>query len=78
LQYARLEHVIPLKQLWTNFEKEKNIEIDCNSLNFKKNSGISLAWKNYHKANAKLRVICKDCEKVTQKKLPSQSLGLSK
>jgi hypothetical protein len=72
LQYARLAHLIPLKQLWINFEKENNVEMDCNSPDWRGKGNMIKAWKNYHHKNAKLQVVCKDCEtKMTQQELPS-------
>lgn len=49
LVHARLDHQIPLKELWLSYEKYEH--------------SSSLSWATFHQRNAKLRIRCKDCEK---------------
>ncbi|PJD91393.1 MAG: hypothetical protein CK424_07160 [Legionella sp.] len=62
LRYARLAHVIPLKELWMNFERENNTELNNYASEWQAGGSMRYAWIAYHHANAQLEVICKDCE----------------
>lgn len=60
--YARLAHIVPLKTLWLNFEKEFCVEMEPDHPSWKENGLLREQWKYYHQQNAILKLTCKDCE----------------
>lgn len=62
VRYARLAHMVPLKQLWGDFEQKYQTSIDDRDPTWKKDGQQKQMWRDFHQENAELDVICKDCE----------------
>ena len=74
---AQIDHVIHFEKLYIDFQNEINmeppIEFDdapdgSNRHIFKmRDIDYDIAWQEYHKKNAKLRVLCRDCNLKREK-----------